>query len=68
MNNEMRQGRDEVARAREVTERTVAQHRANWAEEKLNFQKRVDELEVQYSHTNNKLTQVTAAHKKVIHI
>lgn len=62
---DLRRAREELTQAHAKTDNVVAEHRANWVEERLNLQRRLDELENQAAQLHQKLNLAVTSHKKV---
>lgn len=66
LKEELRLTRDQLTRAQDSNDKVLAQQRASWLDEKSQLDSRVHELIEQKGALNNKLTKVTAVHKKVL--
>ena len=62
---ESQQAKDDLHNVRQSSERTVSEHRSAWSQEKLNLQRRLDELDVQLQASQNRCTLLTHGNKKV---
>ena len=52
-------------RTRNEADKILAQHRAAWSEEKVELQRRVDDIESQLAQLHTQLSQAISTHKKV---
>ena len=64
-NQDRQHALDDLHKLQQSSERTLNEQRNVWCQEKLNLQRRLDELDVQLEAAKNNCNQLTSAKKKV---
>ena len=63
--DDLRVAKDTLTQSRDMTDRTIAEHRVSWTEEKMNLQRRLDEQDDQLAQLHQQVAMTTTMHKRV---